>query len=148
MSERRKTKRADASIPLTIKLLGTALSPPPIAVETANISPQGLSIVIEIKIKVTQGRFAVREDKASLQLVQYLLLSNKRLQLELNILPLGKSIQATGKVKWYDRSLGEESYSVRAGILIEEMEQEHKGEWLEFLDTIHQFLACLEPRKG
>ena len=148
MSERRKAKRADTTIPLMIKLLETAASPPPITVETANISPQGLSIVIRMKINVEQGRVVVQEGEASLQMVQYLLLSNKRLQLELNILPQGKSIQATGKVKWYDRSLGKEFYVVRAGILIEEMEQGHKEEWLEFLEAVNTFLLCLEPQEG
>ena len=148
MSERRKAKRADTTIPLMIKLLETAASPPPITVETANISPQGLSIVIKIKINVEQGRLVVQEEEASLQMVQYLLLSNKRLKLELNILPQGKSIQATGKVKWYDRSLSKGFYVVRAGILIEEMEQEHKEEWLEFLGTIYQFLLSLGHSEG
>ena len=148
MPDRRAIKRADTAIPITIKLVGTPVLPPPIAVETANISPRGLSIVIKIKIKLEDGRLSIQGGEDSLQLVQYLLLDNRMLKLEINILPQGESIRAIGKVKWYERSVKEGAYYVKAGILIEEMEQEHKGEWLEFLDTIHQFLACLEPRKG
>ena len=148
MHERREIKRADAAIPLTIKLTGTSIPPPPITVETDDISPQGLSIIIKIKIKLHNGRLSIQEKvDNSTRMVKYLLLDNKSLRLGINILPHGRSIQAMGKVRWYDRSLSKESYSVRAGIFIEKIEREHKKEWLEFLAAVYQFVACLEPRK-
>jgi hypothetical protein len=146
--ERRTTKRADIAIPLTIKLIGTSVPPPPITVETDNISPQGLSIIIKIKTTLHNGRLSIQEKgDNSTRMVKYLLLENKLLGLGINILPQGRSILAMGKVRWFDRSLSKESYSVRAGIFIEKIERKYKKEWLEFLTAVYQFVACLEPRK-
>lgn len=147
MLERRAIKRVDTAIPLTIKLLGTTVPPPPITVETDNISPKGLSIVIKIRTKSENGRLAIWEGGENAQkMAKYLLLDNKTLQLGINILPEGRSIHATGKVKWCYRNLVEGCYYVKAGVVIEEIERKHKAEWLEFLKAVYQFLTCLEPR--
>jgi hypothetical protein len=61
MHERCEIKRADAAIPLTIKLIETSIPPPPITVETDDISPQGLSIIIKIKTKLQNGRLSIQE---------------------------------------------------------------------------------------
>ena len=147
MHERREIKRADAAIPLTVKLSRTAISAPPIAVETTNISLQGLAIIITIKLKLEHERFLVQGGENSLKMIPYLLLDNKTLALGINILPQGRSIQAMGKVKWYSRGFRKGLYAVRAGVLIEEMGFEHRARWLEFLETIYHFLVCLEARK-
>ena len=147
MLERREAKRVDTAIPLTIKLLGSSLSPPPIAVETDNISPQGLSIVIKIKTRLENGRLAIEGGESAQKLVKYLLLDNKQLDLGINILPQGGSIHARGKVRWCYRNVQEGCYYVKAGVLIEQMDSEHKEEWSEFLRTIYQFLACLNPQE-
>ena len=74
MHERREIKRADAAIPLTIKLTGTSIPPPPITVETDDISPQGLSIIIKIKIKLHNGRLSIQgKGDNSTRMVKYLL---------------------------------------------------------------------------
>ena len=149
MPDRRAIRRAETAIPLTIKLLGIAASPPPITVETANISPQGLSIVIKVKIEADRGRLSIQENgKNAAKIAKYLLLDNRTLALGINILPQGRSIKAMGKVKWYNRSFSKGLYSVKAGILIEKIEREHKKEWLEFLAAIYRFLECLELKKG
>jgi hypothetical protein len=147
--DRRFIKRADTAIPLTIKLVGAAIAPPPLMVETANISPRGVSVIIKIKIKVEHGRVSIHEEvENSAKMVKYLLLRDKIVALGINILPRGGSIDAMGRVKWYARSLSEGLYSVQAGILLDEIDRAHKREWLEFLTAIYQFLACLEPRRG
>jgi hypothetical protein len=149
MFERRAIKRVDTPIPLTIKLSGTPVSPPPITVETDNISPKGLSIVIRIRTKSENGRLSIQEGGENAQkMAKYLLLDDKTLQLGINILPQGRSIRATGRVKWCYRNLVEGCYYVKAGVVIEEIEREHKKEWLEFLKVVYQFLTFLEPRAG
>jgi len=148
MLERREAKRVDTAIPLTIRLLGSSLSPPPITVETDNISPQGLSIVIKIKTRVNNGRLSIEGGENAQKLVKYLLLDNKHLELGINILPRGESIHARAKVRWCYRNVQEGCYYVKAGVLIEQMDSEHKEEWAEFLRTIYQFLVCLEPKEG
>jgi hypothetical protein len=140
--ERRHTERMLAAIPLTIEIVETPIPPPPITVETADISLEGLSIVIKIKTKSEHGRLSIQEGENP-KMVKYLLLDNKKLKLAINILPHGGSIPAIGTVKCCYRSLSEGCYYVKAGICIEEMKREYKEKWLEFLKTIYQFLASL-----
>ncbi len=148
MRDRRGARRVDTAIPLTIALLGTPISPPPITVETSDISPQGLSIVIKIKTRLEQGHLVIDGGDNSKKMVKYLLLDNKQLALRINILPQGKSINAIGKVCWCYRNVQEGCYYVKAGILIEEMDGRHREQWSEFLRASYQFLASLEPREG
>jgi hypothetical protein len=146
MPERRLNKRADTAIPLTIKLWGLSTPPPPITVETDNISFQGLSIAIKIKTQFEQGRFSIPGGEDSIKMAQYLLLENKRLELGINILPQGESIHAMGLVKWYNRWFRKGLYYLRAGVFLEEMEKKDKEEWLEFLKTIYHFMVGLGYR--
>ncbi len=148
MRERREARRVDTAIPLTIALLGTPLSPPPITVETGDISPQGLSVVIKIKTRLEQGHLVIEGGENSKKMVKYLLLDNKQLALRLNVLPQGGSINAIGKVRWCYRNVQEGCYYVKAGILIEEMDGRHRERWSEFLRASYQFLTSLEPREG
>ena len=146
LPERRLNKRADTAIPLTIQLWGISTPPPPITVETVNISFQGLSIAIKIKTQFEQGRFSIQGGEDSIKMAQYLVLENKRLELGINILPQGESIHAMGQVKWYNRWFRKGLYYVKAGVSIEEMEKRDKEEWLEFLKTIYHFLVAFEYR--
>jgi hypothetical protein len=140
--ERRQNERMHAAIPLTIEILGTPLPPPPLTVETNDISLQGLSIIITIKTKSEQGRLSIQEGEDP-KLVKYLLLDNKRLQLGINILPQDQGIPAIGRVKWCYRSLDRDCYYVKAGIMIEEMERKYQERWFEFLKTVYQFMVGL-----
>jgi len=144
MFERREAHRLHTAIPVTVKLLGTALSPPPITVETEDISPKGLSLVIKIKTKLEQGRLTIEGGEEARKMVKYLLLDNKQLALAINILPQGGSLRATGTVKWSFRNVQEGSYYVKAGVAIEQMGREQQARWLEFLKATYQFMACLE----
>ena len=145
MRERRQDGRLGAAIPVSIALVGTPLSPPPITVETDDISPQGLSIVIKIKTRLEHGRLILEGGENSTKLVKYLLLDNKQLALGIGILPKGESIHALGKVRWCYRNVQEGCYYVKAGVLIEEIARGQREQWLEFLTASHQFLVSLEP---
>ncbi len=145
MRERREARRLATAIPVMITLVGTPLSPPPIIVETEDISPRGLSVVIRIKTRLEQGRLVIEGGENSKKMVKYLLLDNKQLALGINILPKGESIHAIGQVRWCYRNVQEGCYYVKAGVLIEEMDTGHRERWLEFLRASYQFLASLEP---
>jgi hypothetical protein len=145
MRERREDRRLDTIIPVTIAIVGTPLSPPPIVVETDDISPRGLSVVIRIKTRLEQGRLVIEGGEDAKKMVKYLLLDNKQLALGVNILPRGESIHALGKVRWCYRNAQEGCYYVKAGVLIEEMNGGHREQWLEFLRAAYHFLASLEP---
>jgi c-di-GMP-binding flagellar brake protein YcgR len=138
--ERRLAKRLDAAVPLTIRIVGAEQAGPPIAAETESISLKGLTIVIKIKAPLAQGRLAVNGQAGT---DQYLFLANKRLQLEINVLPQGRGIPATGKVRWFKKDWKEGFYDVRAGVAIEEMEYRHKEAWAEFLTTIYRIQTSL-----
>jgi hypothetical protein len=141
--ERRQTERLQTAIPLTIEIVGTPIPPAPITVETEDISLRGLSLVIKIKTKSQDGRLSIQEGEDP-KLVKYLMLDNKRLKMEIKILPQDKAISATGKVVWCYRNLRDDHYFVKVGISIEEMRREHKERWLEFLRAVYQFTAGLE----
>jgi hypothetical protein len=141
--ERRHAERLQTAIPLTIEIVETPIPPPPIAVETEDISLRGLSLVIKIKTKSADGRLSIQEGEDP-KLVKYLMLDNKRLKMEIKILPQDKAISATGKVAWCYRSLRDDHYFVKAGISIDEMRREHREQWLEFLRAVYQFTVGLE----
>jgi len=147
MLERREAQRVYAAVPITVKLLGTSLSPPPITVETEDISPQGLSLVIKIKTRLEHGRLAIEGGEDARRMVKYLLLDNKQLALDINILPQGGSLRATGTVQWSYRNVQEGAYYIKAGVAIKQMGREPRARWLEFLRTAYQFMACLEPNQ-
>jgi hypothetical protein len=75
-------------------------------------------------------------------------LQDKILGIGINILPQGGSIDAMGRVKWHVRKVSDGLYTVRAGILLDEIDRAHRRQWFEFLTAIYQFLACFEPRRG
>ena len=148
ISERRSIKRVHAAIPLTIQLLGNPMPPPPVSVETDTISPQGVSLVIPIETQFERGRFFIPGGEDSIRMAQYLLLHNKQLNVGINILPQGGSIQAQGTVKWYRRSFNKGLYLVRAGVFIDQMEAEYSDQWMEFITTLSQFWSSLGPKRG
>ena len=147
--ERRVINRVHTAIPVTISLVGTAGAPPPVTVQTANISPQGLSTVIQIRIKEKDGRISIHEEiKDSSKMVRYLLLEDKIVGLGIHLLPKGGSIHAMGTVKWYARRVSKELYSVRAGIFLDEIDRADKKEWFDFFRAIYEHLACFRRELG
>ncbi len=141
MRERRQEKRIETVIPVTITLLDTPIPPPPIDVETDNISPHGISIAFKIKTRMERGRILIDGDEDASKLVKYLLLENKMLALKFNILPKGGNLTATGSVRWCYRYIQENYYHVKAGIRIIKMEEEEKKRWQEFLSAVLHFRA-------
>jgi hypothetical protein len=151
--ERRVINRVHTAIPLTINLVGEAGAHPPVTVQTANISPRGISTIIKIRIREREGRVSIHEEaKDSVKMVKYLLSEDRILGLRLHILPQGGSIHAMGTVKWYASSVSKRLYAVRVGIFLDEVDRTHKKEWFDFLRAIYQHLACfyreLEDTKG
>ena len=144
--ERRVINRVHTAIPVTIQFAGAAGGPPPVTVQTADISPQGLSAAISIRIvKVEGGKVSVLEEiKNSAKLLKHLLVQDRIVGLGINILPQGGSIHAMGTVKWHARSLNKGLYAVRAGILLNEIDRAHKKEWFDFLRAIYEHLACFQ----
>jgi hypothetical protein len=141
MRERREARRLTTAIPVMITVLGTPLSPPPIIVETEDISPRGLSVVVKIKTRLERGRLVIEGGENSKKMVKYLILDGKQLALGINILPRGESIGAIGRVRWCYRNVQEGCYYVKAGVWIERMDVRYRERWLEFLRASHQFLA-------
>ena len=144
--ERRGLKRVHVAIPLTIQLIAEPVSPPPVRVETDTISPRGLSLVIPIQTQFERGRFFIPGGEDSIRMAQYLLLDKKQLNIWINILPHGGSIEALGMVTWYTRRFDKGLYTVRAGILMDRIEEEHSDAWLEFFSAVSQFWTSLRPR--
>jgi len=132
--ERRKFRRLDITIPLTMQLVRRSLPPPAIDVETEDIAPDGLSIIM--KIKVSDSRVAAEAKETLRKLTPYLVLSGRMVDLGMQILPRGATISMRGRVAWCERGLKDGWYHLRAGISIEAIAREYQEEWLEFLRTV------------
>ena len=146
--ERRVINRVHTAIPVTINIAGVA-GPPPVTVQTADISPSGMSTVMKIRIKVHDGRVSVhKEAKDSIKMVKYLLSEDRIVGLGIHILPQGRSIDAMGTVKWHASRVSKQLYAVRVGMFLDEIDRAHKREWFYFLRGIYEHLACFEPRTG
>jgi len=133
MFTRRKSKRLEISVPVRIKLLGTDKHPPTIETVTRNISPVGISI--ELQVTLTNGVFFIQEGEKPANLIPYLVLENKEVELEIALPPDEEKVRARGRVIWYDFGSGEVSYYFRAGILffLKEMEPKDRKTWEEFV---------------
>ena len=132
--ERRTFGRLDITIPLTMQLVRGSGRPAAIEGETENITPDGLSIIIRIKIgdiwTSPKGKQNLR------QLAPYLALDGRVVDLGIQILPHGATIQMRGRVTWCERGLKDGWYHLKAGISIEAIAREYQEEWLEFLRTV------------
>jgi hypothetical protein len=149
-SERRVISRVHTAIPLTINFVGTMGAPPPVTVQTADISPQGLSTFITIRIlEVADGQVSIQEEvKNSAKLIKHLAVQDNILGLGIHILPQGGSVHAMGTVRWHARSENEGLYSVKAGIALDEIDRADKKEWFLFLRAIYEHLACFHREGG
>lgn len=134
--ERREFKRLEISIPLCLKLLGISGSPASINTEIMNISPEG--IMIELNVTLKDGSLLVREGEECIKLIPYLVLSKKLVELEMTIPQKVEKIKAAGRIIWYDLGSMESSYYFQAGIVLEEMEDQDRKVWEEFVEKIAQ----------
>jgi len=148
--ERRAISRVHTAIPVTINLVGEAGAPPPITVRTADISPQGLSTLITLRIlKRENGHVTIQEEvKNSARMIKHLIVHDRIVGLGIHILPQGGCVSAMGTVRWHARSLTDGVYSVRAGIVLDEIDRADKREWLLFLRAIYEHLACFYHEAG
>jgi hypothetical protein len=144
--ERRGINRVHTAIPVTINIVGATGAPLPITVHTANISPWGIATIIQIRLRVHDGRVSIHEEaKDSARIVKYLLSVDRIVGLGIHILPRGGSIDAMGTVKWHASRVSRHLYAVRVGIFLDEIDRAHKREWLYFLRAIYEHLACFYP---
>jgi hypothetical protein len=130
MARLRKFHRLSTSLPLTIRLLGVTKHPHPIHAETRNVSRKGLSVELEVKLK--NGSLLIHQGQEAIKLIPFLVLSDKRMELDIEIPPKGERIKATGRVRWYDFGSREKSYYFKIGILLEKIEDRKK--WEDFIE--------------
>jgi hypothetical protein len=135
MVNQRRSKRSEIVIPLNIRLLGLGKHPPAIKAVTKNISPVGIST--ELQVGLTNGIFLFQEGAKPINLIPYLVLENKEVELEFTMPPQKEKISVRGRVVWYDFSSREGSDYFRAGIFLKEMEAKNRKKWEKFAqDTV------------
>jgi hypothetical protein len=120
---------------LRIRLLGAGKNPQTIEIVTKNISPVGISI--ELQVNLTNGVLFIQEGEKPINLIPYLVLENKEVELEITLPPYEKKVRTKGRVIWYDFGSGEVSYYFKAGILffLKQMETEERKTWEEFVSN-------------
>jgi hypothetical protein len=131
MVNQRKDKRLEFAIPVHIKLLGMSKHLPSIEVVTRNISPVG--ILTELPVTLTNGIFLIHEEEKSINLIPYLALEEKEVELEITIPPHEETMRARGRVVWYDFCARETSDLCRVGILFKDIEVEARERWEAFV---------------
>ena len=136
MIDRRKLKRLETPVQVTMKLLGTAEHPQPIKAETRNVSPEGLSIELEVILR--NGSLLIPQGEEPIRLIPFLVLNRKIVELAIWIPPKDERIRALGRVVWYDFGSSGPCYYFKAGIVPEEMEIEDRKKWARFVRNVHQ----------
>lgn len=131
MFNRRKSKRLGITVPLHLKLRGLAKDSPKIEAATKNISPLGVSTALHVTL--TNGVFYIMEGEKPVNLIPFLVLENKEVDVAITIPPAKKKVSAKGKIIWYDFGSREASYYFEAGIFLKEMEVEDRTMWEEFV---------------
>lgn len=132
--DRRKFRRLDIMVPLRIRLADAPTRPDAIDVATADISPEGVSVEIEIGHK--EGMLYIKGLDDPRKVIPYLTLSGRSLEIDIKVLPQGDAIKGKGKVKWSARQFDGAHYRLRAGVRIDEMGGEDRDNWLEFVRTV------------
>ena len=116
----------DISIPLSIQLLELPIPSPPIIAETLDISPESLSIVTKVKVRLKNGRVSPSGRKKLLKLISYLSLNDKVLELGVKILPKGKRIKMRGTVECFHGDLDGDFCYLSARICIDKIQRKYR----------------------
>jgi hypothetical protein len=132
--ERRIIKGLKTSIPLSMRLLGITKHSQPINTKTRNVSPDGLSIELQVILKNTS--FLIQGGGKPIKLIPFLVLNEKAVELDIKIPPKGENIGAIGRVIWYDFGSRGASYYFCVGIFLEKMKVEDRKKWEEFIKNV------------
>jgi hypothetical protein len=134
--ERRRFKRLEFPLSLSIRLLGTTKYPQRFNAETRNVALEGLSIELSVILK--NGSLLIQDRKEHIKVIPFLVLNEKMVELETELPPKGRRIRAIGKVVWYDFGSRRTSYYFRAGIFLEKIGVGDRKEWEEFVKNIEE----------
>jgi hypothetical protein len=132
--ERRRFKRLEFPVSLSIRLLGTTKYPQRFNAKTRNVALEGLSIELSVILK--NGSLLIQDRKEPIKLIPFLVLNEKMVELDIEIPPEGESIGAIGRVIWYDFGSRRASYYFCVGIFLEKMKVEDRIKWEEFIKKI------------
>jgi hypothetical protein len=132
--ERRRFKRLEFPVSLSIRLLGTTKYPQRFNAKTRNVALEGLSIELSVILK--NGSLLIQDRKEPIKLIPFLVLNEKMVELDIEIPPEGESIGAIGRVIWYDFGSRRASYYFCVGIFLEKIEVEDRIKWEEFIKKI------------
>lgn len=127
MVERRRIKRLEIPIPVSIKMLGAD----PFHAETRKVSLELIST--ELPVIVRNGNLSIQDGGEPKNLIPLLTSNEKLVELDIKIPPKGEVIRATGRVIWYDFGSRGASYYFRAGIFLEKMGFEDRKRWANFV---------------
>ena len=128
---KRVFKRLPIALPVALRFLGLPHDHPPLRAETQDVSLEGLSIRIEAIFK--DGISLMSEGEEHVQLIPFLVLSEKLVDVEITITQEEPHISATGQMVWYDFESRDDAHYFKAGIFLEEMETEARKRWEDFV---------------
>jgi hypothetical protein len=142
MAKRRKFHRLLIPVPLTIKLLGVGKPSWPIHVESRDVSRDGLSIELEVRLE--DGHLIIQQGEEPIKLIPFIVLNEKLVELDIEIPPRSERVRAKGMIRWYDFGSKEKSYYFKAGIFMKEMEIEDRKRWEDFIKHVESVEKVLK----
>jgi len=119
--ERRNFERFKISLPIRMTLALPSGDSVMLDVHTRNISPEGLSIEVDV------------EDDP--QLATHCVWANMPVELDIE-LPQGRSIRGIGRVKWHNLGGARSSCCFEGGFFLEHMELEEREAWQVFVENV------------
>jgi len=131
--ERRLFERIRVGIPLTLKFLHVPNDGVPIRTRTINVSFE--SILFELKVAIRKGGFCIQDNVQDLNLMPFLVLNEKMLELDVEISPREDPIHARGRVMWYDFGSRAATYVLQMIVYPEDMRPHDRARWKEFIAT-------------
>lgn len=103
--------------------------------KTYDVSKAGLCLETEIQIRDGALEFMETEGEEKVKVVPYLVSSEKKMSLELNLPPgMGRYV-VRGKVIWYELNSGSAISKLRMGVLFDHMPGEVRDRWVKYTET-------------
>lgn len=127
-------------VPLSINFSFMSRGNNPKAIKTIkgkawDVSKVGLCLETEIDMKDGVLEFSETGTKEKVKVLPYLVLSDKKIKVELKLPPGERGIVITGKPIWHELNSEGSISKLRMGVLFHDMPGETRDKWVEYMET-------------
>ena len=101
--------------------------------KSRGVSSKGLCLETEIDVRHGVLEFSETEGTEKEKVLPYLVLSEKEIELELNLPPGGNKTHIMGKPIWYELTSGESTSRLKICVLFKAMPRKVLNNWLRYI---------------